>query len=259
MSSSAGSEKGRNNPEGTRSQRSNVPPTPMSTNTQLGDHGGSQTDSEGDWSGHRAVVARTKSRLSGQPELEMLSAALQAHDSLTTNRISTDVDGGKFLLSGQDRFFWKDCQKFYCFWASMSAMFGMMLGVLENETRFAIESHDHESKGLSQALKGDFRFTLHPSHVSPATLFLRCFPPPSISCHIQMVYADFKKKCIEREKEDDAACLCACSRVGCDLNLHPFRPYKCWNHRRNSPCNDCDYFYVVQVLRMSHYDQAPQW
>lgn len=82
----------------------------------------------------------------------MLSASLQAHDTLLTNRTSSSVDGGKFLLSGEDREYWSSCKRHYCFWASMLAMFGMLLAVAENEIRF---NGTHENKeNVSQALKG---------------------------------------------------------------------------------------------------------
>jgi len=105
-----------------------------------------------DWSAHRAAHGSTKSRLSGQPELEMLSASLQAYDTIATNRISR-VDGGKFYLSGQDQQYWKDAQRRWCFWAFFTAMLGMVLGVVGNEIRWNGQVEHWDPKSASEAVK----------------------------------------------------------------------------------------------------------
>jgi hypothetical protein len=100
----------------------------------------------------RAVPKRRKAtnRLT-EPTMEMLSAALQAHECLELNRC-TKVGIG--YTTADERARQEEARRKSAMFAFVSALAGVMIAVIENELRWGADSSGQSSQATSTALKG---------------------------------------------------------------------------------------------------------
>ena len=94
---------------------------------------------------------RTKTNRLTEPTMEMLSAALQAHECIEENRCREDGVG---FTTAEERVRQEESRRLNSMWVFISAMVGVVLAVVENELRWSADSSGRSSQGLSSALKG---------------------------------------------------------------------------------------------------------
>lgn len=83
--------------------------------------------------------------------MEMLSAALQAHECLEVNRCM-EVGGG--FTTAEERARQEEARRTNALYVFLSSMTGVIIAVIENELRWSADSSGRSSQGLSTALKG---------------------------------------------------------------------------------------------------------
>ena len=111
---------------------------------------GPQEDKANGVTGSRPARRTNHNRLT-EPTMEMLSAALQAHECMEVNRCGQD---GLSFTTSEERQRQEDARRYSAMWVFISSMVGLLIAVMENETRWSADSKGKSAQGISTALKG---------------------------------------------------------------------------------------------------------